>query len=46
MREGSVGVVRPNELWRAGTISELRSDIVSRAKQNGYDPQPVGNRWV
>jgi hypothetical protein len=46
MRENGVGVARPGEVWRAGTIKEQQDDIVKRAKQNGYDPQPVGSRWV
>jgi hypothetical protein len=46
MREQGVGVVRPGEIWRSGTLREHQADIVKRAKQNGYDPQPIGQRWV
>jgi hypothetical protein len=46
MREHGVGVARPGELWRAGTVREHQNDIVTRARQNGYDPVPVGSRWV
>jgi hypothetical protein len=46
MRSHGSGVLRPGELWRTGTIREHQDDIVRRAKQNGYDPQPVGARWV
>ena len=46
MREHGAGIVRPGELWRSGTVREHQNDIVRRARQNGYDPQPVGARWV
>lgn len=46
MREHGVGVSRPGELFRSGTLTEHRDDMVKRAKQNGYDPVPVGSRWV
>ena len=46
MRENGAAIQRPGELFRSGTIREHQADIVSRAKQNGYDPQPVGSRWV
>lgn len=34
------------ETWRNTTIREQAKDIVDRARSNGYDPQPVGTRWV
>lgn len=46
MRSAPVGVFRPSELFRTGTLAEHKDDLVKRARHNGYDPQPVGERWV
>lgn len=49
-REGSgvVGVARPcpERDWGGDTVRERAKDIMERGKANGYDPQPVGTRWV
>ena len=46
MRANGVGVQRPGELFRSGTLKEHAESLQATARANGYDPVPVGERWV
>lgn len=43
---GGLTVRRPSELFRSGTIKEHQTAIIENGRAQGYDPQPVGSRWV
>ena len=45
-QRGAATVRRPSEVFRRGTIKEQQQEIIRHARSNGYDPQPVGTRWV
>lgn len=41
-----IGFTQGREEFHGPTIRERQEKIVSDAKINGYNPEPVGTRWV
>ena len=42
LRSLAFGFVGGREQFHGPTIGERQRDIITRAKQNGYNPEPIG----